>query len=96
MGVPFQRIRRQSHLFEQPDDTLLALAIGAPAVDDQGLFDDPSHRRARVEGRVWVLKNHLDLVAVLRQVRALQVGYVDTVEDDAAGIGFDETQDRLA
>ena len=96
MGVPFQGIRRQSHLLKQPDDTFLAFAIGSPAVDDQGLLDDPSHRCARVEGRVGILKDHLDLVPVVRQVPPLQVGYVNAIEHDATGIGFDQTQDRLA
>ena len=63
---------------------------------DERLGDDVAHRHARIERRVRILEDHLQLLALLTQLLAAQLGDVDSVEDHLAGRRGDELGDHPA
>jgi hypothetical protein len=90
-------IRVETHRLEEVGDLLLALtpALGE-LVDDERLADDGAHGHPRVQRRVGVLEDDLE-VAPERAERPLVHGRdVLALEPDLAGRRLDEPQDAAA
>ena len=94
--VAVDEVRVQAN---DPHDLLHLLLRLAPTRDSkvaQRLGDDVAHRHARVQGRVGVLEDHLDLLAHPAQLLATQLGHVHVPEEHAARRGGLEPNDDPA
>ena len=94
------RIAARKQIGPQPD--LVEQALGALACGSQRQFlsgawakgDNVGHGRARVEGRIAVLKHHLHLQPQLAHTDPLRIADTLAVEDDVAGIELDQMQEQ--
>ena len=100
MRVAVEVLRAEPDHLQQPHGGGAARHVGADAVDDERLGQDVADRHARVERRVGVLEDVLDLPPDrlhLPQVELQEVGRVAAVvEDDLALVHRHGAHDRLA
>ena len=71
----------EAHRFKQLRRAARRLLFRKDTVDPQRLGDNIAHAHLRVQGRVRVLENHLDMAAVFAQRRAGQMGDILAVEE---------------
>src|SRR5437773_6231109 len=89
-------LRAQAHRPEQLGDALLALVSLVETVHAQRLGDDLSHRHARVQRRVRILEDDLQLAPHVAHLPAAEPRNVPRVEDDRALRRLDQLDDRAA
>ena len=87
--------RGESPTRSSSSDTFRGMSrAGDVRVRGDGFGERVVDRHARVERRVRVLENHLEIRARAAQFVALEVGEVASREHDASGGGRDELEDR--
>src|SRR5215469_6196641 len=96
MRIALQHLARQSDRFEKlPHHFDLFRAIANP-VNEQRLAHNLTYRHARIERRIGILENHLDVAPQAEQFLALRIREVTALEHDAARGGIFDPDDRAA
>ncbi len=86
----------QPHDVEQFQDPPTALRLVAEAVQRQRLVENPVHGTARRKRRIGILEDHLHVLALALESRAVERRDVDAVEQYAARGGLVQAQDGAA
>ena len=84
----------QTDVLEELRDLLETLGRAEVLVDDERFCDDVVHRHLRVERRVRVLEDHLDLLAETLELASIETDQFPTVVLHRTGRGFVQLQHR--
>jgi len=96
VGVAAHLLPREPHLFHEPGRLLVALPSGRDAVNQQRLPDGAAGAAARVERRIGVLEDHLDLAPEGFQLLPAVAQDVLALEQDLSGSRGLEPDDKPA
>ena len=86
----------QADALEQLADAVVDLVAGHELVGQDRLGDDVAYAHARVERRVGILEDQLDVTAALLALCRRHLDEVLALEDDLAGRGGEQGGDHLA
>ncbi len=86
--------RVQADELEQRSDPFPDLGAWADRMDRQGLGQHLAHRHPRVQGRVRVLEDHLNVPTSPQQPISVEAEDILAPEEDLAGGRLDQPQDR--
>ena len=106
-GKRFRVIGAKPDCFQQPHHALFPLVTVQGELDAHGLTDDVSDIHARVEGRIWILKNDLHLAPKRLNLRGRQGRNIydafaaldsqdPTAKKNLAGAGLYQPHDRAS
>ena len=96
MAVTFHVIGIEADLCQQPCHALAALGLVADAVNHQRFCNDVADLHARIQRRIWILKDDLHLVSQFAQLALAHCGNVASLKFNVTTRWFDEPQQAAA
>src|SRR5437016_6714297 len=96
MAVTFHVIGIEADLCQQPCHTLAALGLVADTMNHQWFCNDVTDLHARIQRRIWILKDDLHLVSQFAQLALAHRGNVTSFEFNVTMCWFDEPKQAAA
>ena len=94
MRVAVEDAFRKADILQQTDRERAPPLFRDPLMDDSPLGQDIENRVARVERRLGILKDHLEIAAVLLKRLFPKGQHIDAVQQDLAVLGPVEPENR--